>query len=225
MNNGNYCLMDAVIRNLRRRGCNPSMLRTWPRGLRECCPAQEEALLLTSSPAHGSTPIKNWSGQLPIGSGLARGLYRCHSRCGEFSPQGPSSSPALLSPGIRLRSCGATISLPPIVPVYRAWTSRRRKSKRSYLQSWTGVERRNTRSIAGPAEPRRSRCRRPSGARALTDIAVGEVAAPLAGALEGLLARVSRIPAPASTGVELEIEQRRGIVAEDRALHRPGRFR
>ena len=76
-------------------------LRTWPGGLRECCLAQEEALLLTSSPAHGSTPIKNWSGQLPIGSGLARGLYRCHSRCGEFSPQRPSSSPALLSPAIR----------------------------------------------------------------------------------------------------------------------------
>src|SRR6266851_4305300 len=185
------------------------MLRTWPRGLRECWLAQEETLLLTSSPAHGSTPIKNWSGPLPIGSGLARGLYRCHSRCGEFSPQGPSSSRALLSPAIRLRSCSATISLPPIVTVYPAWRSRRRKSKRSYLQSRTGVERRNTRSIGGPVEPSRSCSGRPSGARALTDIVVGEVAAPLAGALEGLLTRVSRIPAPAGIGVELEIEQAR----------------
>ena len=50
------------------------------------------ALLLTSSPVHGSTPMKNWSGPLPIGSTLAGGLYRCHSRCGEFSPRGPSSS-------------------------------------------------------------------------------------------------------------------------------------
>src|SRR6266446_5007682 len=195
------------------------MLRTWPRGLRECCAAQE-ALPLTSSPAHGSTPITNWSGQLPIGSGLVRGLYRCHSRCGEFSPQGPSSSPALLSPAIRLRLCSATISLPPIVPVYRAWTSRRRKSKRSYLQSWTGVERRNTRSIAGPAEPRRSRCRRPSGARALTDIAVGEVAAPLAGALEGLLRAYRAFPRQPAPAWSSRLN-RRGIVAEDRALHRP----
>jgi hypothetical protein len=116
-----------------RRSCNPSMLRTWPRGLRECWLTQAEALLLTSSPAHGSTPMKNWSGPLPIGSTLAGGSYRCHSRCGEFSPRGPSSSPALLSPAIRLRSCSATISLPAIVPAYRGWISHRRKSRISYL--------------------------------------------------------------------------------------------
>src|SRR6516225_2078576 len=39
---------------------------------------------------------------------------------------------------IRWRSCNVTISLPPIDPAYRTWTSRRRKSKPSYLHSWTG---------------------------------------------------------------------------------------
>jgi hypothetical protein len=77
------------------------------------------------------------------------------------------------------------MSLPPIAPAYRAWTSRRRKSKRSYLHSWTGVEGRNTRSIAGPAEPSGSRCGRLSGVRALTDTFVSEIAAPFG---SGLLA-------------------------------------
>jgi uncharacterized protein YbjT (DUF2867 family) len=43
-----------------------------------------------------STLMENWSKLSPIGSGLARGLYRCHFRFGEFSPWGPSSCPALL---------------------------------------------------------------------------------------------------------------------------------
>jgi hypothetical protein len=54
-------------------------------------------------------------------------------RCGEFSPRGPSSFLGLLSPAIRLRSCNATISLLAIVPAYRGWTSRRRKSRSSCL--------------------------------------------------------------------------------------------
>jgi hypothetical protein len=116
-----------------RRNCNPSMLRMWPRGLHEFWLAEEEALLLTSSAAHGSIPIRNWSGPLPIGSRFAQGLCRYHSRRGEFSPRGPSSCPALLLPAIGSRSCSATISLPPIAPAYRAWTSHRWKSKRSYL--------------------------------------------------------------------------------------------
>src|SRR5438105_3789091 len=44
------------------------MLRMWPRGSHEFWLAEDEALLLTSSAAHGSTPIRNWSGPLPIGS-------------------------------------------------------------------------------------------------------------------------------------------------------------
>ena len=71
-----------------RRNCNPSMLRMWPRGLHEFWLAEEEALLLTSSAAHGSIPIRNWSGPLPIGSRFARGLCRYHSRFGRSLASG-----------------------------------------------------------------------------------------------------------------------------------------
>src|SRR5262249_23019213 len=93
-----------------------------------------------NSPERGSTPIKNWSRILAIELRLTGDLYRCHLRCGDFLPGGLSFSLALRLPAIRLRSCTATISLPPVVLVCRGWGSSQLKLKYSYLRSWTRAE-------------------------------------------------------------------------------------